>query len=71
MFSLLDTTENVPPLGDGQAAGPRVALRTSAPRKTTETAAEESGHGAGTAAGPGPETGKEPGEAPLTCGNTT
>lgn len=64
MFSYLDTTENVPHLGDGQVAGRRVALRTSAPRKMTETAVEESGLGAGTAAGPGPETGKEPGESP-------
>lgn len=64
MFSYLDTTENVPHLGDGQVAGRRVALRTSAPRKMTETAVEESGHGAGTAAGHGPETGKEPGDSP-------
>lgn len=64
MFSYLDTTENVPHLGDGQAAARRVAPRTSAPRKMTETAVEESGHGAGTAAGHGPEKGKEPGERP-------
>ncbi|TNM85208.1 hypothetical protein fugu_009386 [Takifugu bimaculatus] len=33
------TTENVPHLGDGRVAGRKVALRTSAPRKTTEIGA--------------------------------
>lgn len=65
MFSYSDTTENVLHLGDEQGAGRRVALRTSAPRKMTETAVEESGHGAGTAADHGPETGKEPGKCPA------
>lgn len=64
MFLYLDTTENVPHPVDELVAGRRVALRTSAPRKMTETAVEESGHGAGTAAGHGPETGKERGESP-------
>lgn len=63
MFSYVDTTENVPHLGDERVAGRKVALRTSAPRKTTEIGAEESAPAAGTAAGPGPETGKEPGES--------
>lgn len=70
MFSYLDTTENVPHLVDGRVAGRKVALRTSAPRKTTEIGVEESALEAGTAAGPGPETGKEPGESLQTCGNT-
>lgn len=70
MFSFLDTTENVPHLGDGRVAGRKVALRTSAPRKTSEIGAEESALGAGTAAGPGPETGKEPGESLQTCVQT-
>lgn len=70
MFSYLDTTENVPILGDGRVAGRKVVLRTSAPRKTTEIGVEESALEAGTAAGPGPETGKEPGESLQTCGNT-
>lgn len=67
MFSYSDTTENVPHLGDEQGAGRRVALQTSAPRKMTETAVEESGHGAGTAADHGPERGKEPGKCPQTA----
>lgn len=69
MFSYLDTTENVLHLGDGRVAGRKVALRTSAPRKTTEIGVEESVLEAGTAAGPGPGTGKEPGESLHTCGN--
>lgn len=58
---LLDTTGSVPPLGDGQGADQRVALRTNAPRKTTGTGAGERGPGAGNGAGHGPETEREPG----------
>lgn len=55
-------TGSVPRLGAGQAAGLRVALRTNAPRKTTETGAgEERDPGAETGAGPAPETENEPG----------
>lgn len=67
-FFHLDITENVPHLGAGQAAGRKVALQTSGPRKMTETAVEESGLEAGTVAGPGPETGREPGECLQTDG---
>lgn len=55
-------TGSVPRLGAAQVADLRAALRTNAPRKTTETgAAEERDPGAETAAGPAPETENEPG----------